>query len=237
MRLRTGSVLLMMSLVALTIGAATPKPVLIPADAVDVIALLPAPPTLHSEENQAEVSLMLQLEKSCTPEQRARIEQEDEMDVFIFADVLGPWFNAKDCPQTAKLFDQIATDSKYFTNTGKEHWQRPRPYASYKELNPTGKLEKSFSYPSAHSTRGTLNAEILAEIFPDKRDQLLEKGRSVGWDRVIAGVHYPSDVAAGRVLGHALAQAFLASPDFKAQLAAVKAELQQASQSAAAAAH
>jgi len=46
-----------------------------------------------------------------------------------------------------------------------------------------------------------------------------------GWLRILGGVHYPTDMYAGRVLGQALARAFLASPAFQQDLAAVKAEL------------
>ena len=41
-------------------------------------------------------------------------------------------------------------------------------------------------------------------------------------------MHYPSDVYAGRVLGLAIAQGFLRSERFRAELATVKAELDSA---------
>ena len=46
-----------------------------------------------------------------------------------------------------------------------------------------------------------LFAEVLAEIYPDQRDALLARGRQIGFDRIIGGVHYPSDVVAGAALG------------------------------------
>jgi acid phosphatase (class A) len=52
----------------------------------------------------------------------------------------------------------------------------------------------------------------------------LKRGQEIGWDRVIAGVHFPSDVYAGRVLGQTLAQAMLKSPDFQRRLTQAKAE-------------
>lgn len=219
-------------LVLVSIGAGTSKLVFLAPDAVNVTRLLPDPPTLNSEEWQDEVDLMLKLQSSRSDADKARIAQEDDFSVFVFADVLGPWFTEANCPKTAALFASVEGDSKVFANIGKKHWQRPRPYTSVAALNPAGKTEKSFSYPSSHSTRGSVCAEILASIFPDKRAALLERGRQIGWDRVIAGVHYPSDIAAGRVLGHALAEQFLASPAFNLELADVKAELQQASQPA-----
>ena len=78
---------------------------------------------------------------------------------------------------------------------------------------------------SGHSTRGTLFALLLAELLPEKRDAILDKGRESGWLRVLGGVHYPTDVFAGRVLGQGLAREFLASPAFQHDFAEVKAEL------------
>jgi len=50
-------------------------------------------------------------------------------------------------PQTAALFKQVESDSKFFTNAAKEHWDRPRPYTSVKEIHPSGKLENSAAIP------------------------------------------------------------------------------------------
>jgi acid phosphatase (class A) len=80
----------------------------------------------------------------------------------------------------------------------------------------------SFSYPSGHATRGTLLARILAELAPERREALLRVGHQIGYDRVVGGVHYPSDVLAGDRLGDAVADALLADPDFRRQLEDVR---------------
>ena len=51
---------------------------------------------------------------------------------------------------------------------------------------------------------------VLAELRPERREALLAQGRQVGVNRVIGGVHYPSDIEAGQKLGARLAQAWLA---------------------------
>src|SRR5208283_3499611 len=83
------------------------------------------------------------------------------------------------------------------------------------------------AYPSGHATRGILFARILAQIAPDSRVELMERGREIGWDRVIAGVHRPSDIVAGRTLGEAIANALLDSKGFQEELAAAKAEFEE----------
>ena len=64
-----------------------------------------------------------------------------------------------------------------------------------------------------------------AQLGDELRDAILAKGREAGWLRVQGGVHFPTDVYAGRVLGQELARDFLRSPQFLSDLAAVKAEL------------
>jgi acid phosphatase (class A) len=69
---------------------------------------------------------------------------------------------------------------------------------------------------------------ILAEIAPERRAALIQRGREIGWDRVIAGAHYYSDVVAGRVFGQALWESLRASPQFQQELAKAKAEFDAA---------
>ena len=49
-------------------------------------------------------------------------------------------------------------------------------------------------------------------------------GWQQGWDRVVAGVHFPSDVYAGQVLGKALARAMLADKRFRERFESAKQE-------------
>jgi acid phosphatase (class A) len=80
------------------------------------------------------------------------------------------------------------------------------------------------SYPSGHAASAFTLAALLGEIFPDKKEALLEQAAEIAENRVIGGVHYPSDIAAGKQLGLAIAQTLLANPDFQKKLAAVKAQ-------------
>ena len=100
---------------------------------------------------------------------------------------------------------------------------RKRPYEIDKSLG-HDKPEKSASYPSGHSTRGTVYALVLAEVFPDKREEILAIGREIGWDRVLIGKHFPTDIYAGRVLAKAIFRELMASPAFQHDLAEARAE-------------
>jgi len=219
------------SLVALSllmfVGAETAHPPMkyLAQDDVNFIALLPEPPTKGSAEQKAEIQQILAIQATRTKDDEARAKREEKFEVFQFAGIVGEGFTAEKCPLTAAMFKTLETDSKYFSRTAKEHWDHPRPPYVNAEIKPCVTLENEGSYPSGHATRGMLFALVLAEVFPEHRAELLEQGRQVGWDRVVGGVHYPSDVAAGRVLGQALAAKLMSKPAFQADFEQVKAEL------------
>jgi acid phosphatase (class A) len=93
--------------------------------------------------------------------------------------------------------------------------------------------KKSFGYPSGHSTRATVDALLLTQLFPQQADALLAHAYAIGWRRVVLGVHTPQDIEAGRVYGQALSQTLLADPAFRQQLAMVAQELKTAGVSGA----
>ena len=110
------------------------------------------------------------------------------------------------------------------TSIPKKHWQRLRPCVVDKTLS-VGEPETSFSYPSGHATGGTVDALLLAELFPEKKDAILTFGRNLGWHRVLIAKHYPSDIYAGRVLGQAIVRELKANPAFQHDFEEAKAEL------------
>jgi acid phosphatase (class A) len=71
-----------------------------------------------------------------------------------------------------------------------------------------------------------VQALLLTELFPEQSEAILAVGRNMGWDRVLIGKHFPTDVYAGRVLGRAIVRELLASPAFRHDLAEAKAEVQ-----------
>jgi acid phosphatase (class A) len=163
--------------------------------------------------------------KARTPEEKKRAEKDSNLSIYNFAPAIGEFFVRGKFPKTDALFESVRTNITDVINTPKDHWKRLRPY----EVDPklaSGPPEKNASYPSGHSTRGTVQALLLAELFPDRRAAILEFGRTIGWDRVILGKHFPTDVYAGRVLGQAIVRELMKSPAFQRDIAAAKAEVQ-----------
>lgn len=91
----------------------------------------------------------------------------------------------------------------------KYHFNRPRPYKLAREFGipiETNEIEDttfdSPSYPSGHATQATLIGNYLANKYPLHRGKFLKLGRDIARSRVIAKVHYPSDVRLGETIGN-----------------------------------
>src|SRR5205807_1304477 len=62
------------------------------------------------------------------------------------------------------------------------------------------------------------------DMFPVDRDILMARGWQIGFDRTVAGMHWPSDIVAGQKLGAEAARRLLADPAFQEKLKKAKAE-------------
>ena len=190
----------------------------------DYEAPLGGPPPDGSPEHRREVERMLSLQESRTPEEVRRCKEEENVTVFAFSTVLGPWFNAQDLPVTASVMGRVYDMAKAVSDPAKKKWKRVRPPLADPRIRPCVKLEESYCYPSGHAVRGVVWATLLAELFPGDREALAGRGRQIGDDRFLAGMHYPSDVAAGQKLGVEVARRMLADPGFQRELDRVRHE-------------
>lgn len=193
--------------------------------------LLAPPPAAGSARQQDDLAAVLKVQSSRTPEEVERARADVAKSVFRFADVLGPAFNEADLPKTAALFKAAGENATLVAKSGKQYFNRARPFVSSGEVHPTVPAKQGDaydSYPSGHATFGYMCAILLAQMVPEKRDALFARGREYGENRVVDGVHYPSDVEAGRIDGTLVAAALLTNPTFQTALAAAKAEVRAA---------
>ena len=198
--------------------------VYLPHGRPDAAALLAPPPLPGSAEQAADLAEVVAVHGATTSNETALAFSEKKFSIFNFTPAIGGFFQAGKFPKTEALFDQIQKEAAAAVDVATEHWKRPRPYTVMPSLA-AGKLETSFGYPSGHSTESMVMALLLADLFPDKRDDILGIGRGIGWHRVCIARHYPTDIYAGRVFAQAIVREIKANADFQRDFDEVKSEL------------
>lgn len=103
------------------------------------------------------------------------------------------------------LTGQLFTICLYF----KKKFNRERPFQVAKEFNidfPKVKTETGVtpSYPSGHAFSAYLVAEIISRNYPEKKKELFELAEKTAVGRIKHGVHFPSDIEAGKLLAKKL---------------------------------
>ena len=200
----------------------------LPAGTPDVTALLCPPPAAGSAEDKLDLESASTVHTAATPAEIALGRDENTLTIYHYAPAIGAWFTPGKFPRTDALFKAVEAEAKKIVDDSKKFYKRPRPYHVAPERFPHAIEHEDpthYSYPSGHATRGTVFALLLAELLPERREAILAKGREAGWLRVQGGVHYPTDIYAGRVLGQELARDFLHSEAFQRDFAVARSEL------------
>ena len=191
---------------------------------VDVWALTGPCPVADSPDWRDDLAVVLWVQEARTAEEVRRAASEVELGPEALSEEAGRPLDSTHRPLTGALLDDAARGAREVYWPLKAHCDRPRPFAADARVAPAVTKEQSAAFPSGHATIGALYARLLAELVPQRAPQLAERGRQIGFDRVRAGVHWPSDVEAGRKLGVALAEAFLARAEFRARLEEARAK-------------
>ncbi len=128
----------------------------------------------------------------------------DEYLMSIFGKAMGVKLTKESTPAIAELMKTVFKQSRAAAKALKSVYFRKRPYVQLGEKTPIPEWEaesrNSSSYASSHANLGWCLALVLAEVAPDWQDEILRIGYNYGYDRVIVGYHWASDVDAGRLL-------------------------------------
>ncbi len=187
--------------------------------------LLPPPPDRGSPEQATDLAEVIAVSQARTKTETALALSEQHFFIFSFTPAIGAFFQSNNLPWTTAFFRNVERETDRVIDTGKAIWKRPRSFEVDTNLF-CGLPEKPLtSHPSGHSTRGTVYALLLAELFPDRRDAILAVGRQIGWHRVLIGMHYPTDIYAGRVLGQAIVRQMKSNRAFRRDFNRAKAEV------------
>ena len=208
---------------------------LTPEQTREVEQVVPPAPATGDPRYQADMSIF-QETRSLKGSARWKLAQSDN-DLSIAGRLhalrcaLGMDLTPGNAPKLAHLLARADSDAGAASSAIKVLYRHKRPFqvdGGEVCLSPVGKaeLEHSPDYPSGHATLGWDTGSILAELLPDRADEILARARAFGQSRVVCGVHDLSAVQAGWMIASAVFAMQQASPVFRADLEAAKRELE-----------
>lgn len=200
--------------------------------------LLATPHAEGSAEWKREMQAVMDIQKSPDQAEIAAARTEITLAPELFASVLGPDVTATSYPKLFVMLRNLTEDNRQIITVTKAYWNVRRPYVVNKDITvwvePYNQPDFTTnpSYPSAHTSGATVLAEVLAQLFPDKRDALRARANVISQHRVLAGVHYPMDIEAGKQLALLMLGALWQQEPFRQDFAAAQEEIKQKSKAA-----
>ncbi len=179
---------------------------------INIKELLGPYPAIGSVEDAHDFKQLLDFQRTRTQEQcqQAAIEEMISLPI-LFAGANGP-LNKFETWQFTPLFLMMQLKTMIYSRTAKTIFKRPRPYVTNPKIEPCIKREKSYAYPSGHTIVARYSARVFAAIFPNRAKAFMQRADEFAKNRVLGGVHHPTDIIAGKKLGDALADQFIKYP-------------------------
>lgn len=204
-----------------------------PADLPNSQAFLPPPPAAGSAAFAADEDVYKSTRKLRDTPRWALATKDADLTfpnaASTFSCALGMAISPEATPHLNMLIRRVRADASRANDKAKDLYKRKRPYLAYGDASCTPQEKhKDDSYPSGHSSIGWAWALVLAEIAPERADAIFARGLAFGESRVVCGVHWGSDIQAGRVVGASAVSRLHADPVFAAQLELARKEIEAA---------
>ncbi|MBL8555860.1 MAG: phosphatase PAP2 family protein [Phenylobacterium sp.] len=197
--------------------------------------ILGPPPAPESPQGRADRTVFEETRRLEGSERWKTAQQDNDLwgggAVKRFSCAVGVELSEKTTPVTSRMLHRIELDVRTLGTPAKAAYDRKRPLIGNDAplcVPREDWMKTNASYPSGHAMTAWSWALLLTELKPDRATALLETGKAGGDSRVVCGVHFPSDVEAGRTLGAAMMARLHADKAFAADLKQAKREIARA---------
>ena len=169
---------------------------------LDMTILIPPPPSEMDRLRELPL-IMHQYHNRYNPDDMQSI-LDKKMPALFDALLVGAGY-----PSDLKRIKAAKNDIKPIIKFHKHHYDALRPDELAIKFNRPFNIDhlesaQTPSYPSGHATQAFYLAHILASAYPDLATQFYNVADMIAESRVDRGVHFPSDIAAGKMLASML---------------------------------
>ena len=152
----------------------------------------------------------------------ADAEWFDHTKVYLrWKDAFGLEITPTETPEIWKLLEASLATTDPMNHETKDFYLRQRPFERFGDDMPTDEEEKvrgRGSYLSGHCMCGWVISLVLAQVAPERANQLFIRGLEYGDSRVIVGAHWQSDIDASFTAGSIGFCALQGCEEFVAQM-------------------
>lgn len=198
-----------------------------------LINIMPEPPAFDSPEFANDVVRYCWGKQQRQDSERvaqaiADAEWDDHVKLYqLWKEAFGLEIDPANTPEIWTLLENSLATTDPMRKETKAHYKRQRPFERFDDTMPSheeDELRGEGSYPSGHSLRGWTISLLLAQIAPERADQVYKRGWDYCTSRVIVGAHWQSDVDNSRTAASIGFCALQGSEEFIAQMRKAQAE-------------
>jgi acid phosphatase (class A) len=167
---------------------------------MEVLERTGVPTAPESAQTRRELDELLELQRtrSAADVAAARADRKTELSRFYGALGIDP----RDPPRLVRLnslIDAMERTSRPYVRHAKRDYSRSRPYVIEPRLEPCiADVRDDWSYPSGHASYGYLVGYLLMDMVPERSAQIEARMAEFARQRMVCGVHFGSDIRAGK---------------------------------------
>lgn len=153
--------------------------------------------------------------------EQAKREAEYSVEMMhqVFGEAMGVKLSVETTPAICALIAVVLEKSSETADRLKVLRFRKRPFVQLGEPSSVpGDEEKErgkSSFPSGHTNLGWTEALVMAEVAPECQNEILRRGYEYGYNRLIVGYHWFTDIEATRQLSSSLVARLHADESFR----------------------
>lgn len=187
--------------------------------------LLDNPSLPQSEKYQKEVEYIVNLQNDPDLNEVEEAFEEIHLKPEMLSQFVIKELDRAEFPALYKLLDRTHQTSKVVTSNAKTYWDMKRPYMATTKIKALIAAHSNPAYPSGHTSGSYTLARVLSMVYPDKKNEFLNRAKEIAEHRILVGMHFPQDIEAGKQLSLLIVGGLLQDKNFLKDLKKAKKEI------------